>query len=145
MSKSIDAMIDDVIRCEGGIVDHPTDRGGPTNFGITQRTLTRYLGHKTTKHDVCTLSHELAAEIDRRAYYLEPRLDTLPAFLFDSAGNHGPRRAMRFLPWKRMTSNLNQRSSGPWPLSPLPSARRHSQKTASWKPGYGIRKPEAAS
>ena len=35
MSRSIEQMIDDVIRREGGYVDHPRDRGGPTNFGIT--------------------------------------------------------------------------------------------------------------
>lgn len=79
-------MIDDVMRREGGIVDHPSDRGGLTNFGIIQRTLPRYLGRKTNKHDARKLSCELAAEIYRRAYYLEPCLDTLPesirAFLF---------------------------------------------------------------
>ncbi len=94
-------MIDDVIRREGGIVDHPADRGGPTHFGIIQRTLTRYLGRKTNKHDARKLSRELASEIDRRAYYLETRLDTLPervrAFLFDSAVNHGSRWAIQLM------------------------------------------------
>jgi len=71
-------MIDDVIRREGGIVDHSVDRGGLTNFGIIQRTLTRHLGRKTNKHDARKLSRELAAEIYRRDYDLEPRLDTLP-------------------------------------------------------------------
>ena len=71
-------MIDDVIRREGGIVDHSANRCGLTNFGIIQRTLTRYLGRKTNKHDSRKPSRELAAEIYRHAYYLEPRLDTLP-------------------------------------------------------------------
>ncbi|MGI9492293.1 MAG: glycoside hydrolase family 108 protein, partial [Geminicoccaceae bacterium] len=101
MSKNIESMIDDVLRREGGFVDHPADRGGPTNFGITQRTLARYLGRDVAREDVRRLSRDLAAEIYRRSYYLEPRIDAAPAdiraFLFDSAVNHGPRRAVRFL------------------------------------------------
>jgi len=32
----VDQMIEDILRREGGFVDHPNDRGGPTNFGVTQ-------------------------------------------------------------------------------------------------------------
>ncbi len=70
MSKSIEAMIDDIIRRAGGFVDHPAIRGGSTDFGITQKTLFRYLGRKASKPDVCHLKHELAAEIYRRALLL---------------------------------------------------------------------------
>ena len=38
--KHIDAMITDVIRREGGYVNHPADKGGPTKYGITHKTLT---------------------------------------------------------------------------------------------------------
>lgn len=36
MGKTLSQLIDDVIAREGGYVNHPADRGGPTNFGITQ-------------------------------------------------------------------------------------------------------------
>jgi lysozyme family protein len=33
--RSIEKMIDDLVAREGGYVDHPADRGGPTCWGIT--------------------------------------------------------------------------------------------------------------
>jgi lysozyme family protein len=65
-------MIHDVIRREGGFVDHPADRGGPTKFGITQKTLSRALGRQATTEDVRRLTREIAAEIYRRTYYTNP-------------------------------------------------------------------------
>ena len=101
MSRSIEQMIDDVIRREGGYVDHPRDRGGPTNFGITQATLSRHLGRPASADDVRRLSRAVAAEIYRRGYYEAPRIQALPAraqaFVFDAAVNHGPDRALRFV------------------------------------------------
>jgi lysozyme family protein len=101
MAQIIDDMVADILRREGGFVHHPADRGGPTNFGITQRTLSAYLGRAATVEEVRHLSAELAAEIYRRDYFLAPRLDGLPErvqpFVFDSAVNHGPRRAVRLV------------------------------------------------
>lgn len=98
---TVDDMIDRILAREGGYVDHPDDRGGPTNFGITQKSLSRYLGRAATVNEVKTLSVDVAREIYERNYYIAPSLNTLPSgiqpFLFDSAVNHGPRRAIRFL------------------------------------------------
>ncbi len=69
---SVDAMIDDVIRREGGFVDHPADRGGPTKFGITQAALARYLGRAVTAAEVDALSPDQAKQIYRRDYYQAP-------------------------------------------------------------------------
>jgi lysozyme family protein len=101
MSRSVEQMIDDVIRREGGYVDHPQDRGGPTRFGITQATLSRHLGRPASAEEVRGLERTVAAEIYRREYYAKPGLDTLPEriqpFTFDAAVNHGPSRAIRFV------------------------------------------------
>lgn len=97
----VDRMLDQVLRAEGGFVEHPADRGGPTNLGITLRTLSRHLGRRATPDELRRLTPELAREIYQRDYYLEPRIDTLPErvrpFLFDCAVNHGPRQAVRLL------------------------------------------------
>ncbi|MGI9501033.1 MAG: glycoside hydrolase family 108 protein [Geminicoccaceae bacterium] len=147
MTRSVDKMISDIIRREGGFVDHPADRGGPTRYGITHKTLARYLGRDVAREDVRRLSRELAAEIYRRAYYLEPRIDALPssvrAILFDSAVNHGPRRAVRFLqavlnaagfgplgidglagPKTRRQAKRAEKTMGPWLLAALAEERR---------------------
>lgn len=99
--ETVDEMIDQILVREGGYVDHPDDRGGPTKFGITQKTLSLYYGRAATVSEVKQLSVEVAREIYERNYYLGPSLNTLPPriqpFLFDSAVNHGARRAIRFL------------------------------------------------
>lgn len=101
MSLSVEGMIDDVIRREGGFVDHPADRGGPTRFGITQGTLSRHLGRPATAAEVAALGPAVAREIYRQTYYEAPQIDRLPAriqpFVFDAAVNHGPPRAIRMV------------------------------------------------
>ena len=97
----VNEMIDDILRREGGFVDHPADRGGPTKFGITQNTLSEYYGRNALKQEVAALDEDVAREIYQRNYYIGPRIDTLPqpvrAFVFDCAVNHGPRRAIKFV------------------------------------------------
>lgn len=97
----VDQMIEDILRREGGFVNDPADRGGATNFGITHKTLSRYLGRAVTVDEVRDLSKDLAREIYETQYFIAPRIDTLPAriqpFAFDCAVNHGPKRAIRFV------------------------------------------------
>jgi lysozyme family protein len=101
VSAIVDRMIDDMIGREGGFVDHPADRGGPTRSGITQATLARSLGRVATPLDVETLSPDQARQICRRDFYYGPRIDRLPTriqpLIFDSAVSHGPVRAITFL------------------------------------------------
>lgn len=97
----IDKMIDDILRREGGYVDHANDRGGATNYGVTQQTLSEYLGRAATKDDVRNMDMELAREIYRNRYYYSPQIDRLPEpvqpFIFDCSINHGAVRAIKFV------------------------------------------------
>jgi lysozyme family protein len=101
MMKDVGQLIEDILRREGGFVDHPADRGGPTKYGITHKTLSQYVGHAVLRKDVENLKEDLAREIYERNYYFAPRIDRLPEaiqpFVFDSAVNHGPRRAIIFV------------------------------------------------
>lgn len=108
----LDIFIDRLIAREGGFVDHPVDRGGPTNMGITHKTLARWRkGEYVTVDDVENLSVEEARAIYRSMYWQEPGFDTLhflspvmSEMLFDAAVHHGPRRAVRFLQYAAMVT-----------------------------------------
>lgn len=97
----INDMLDDVLAKEGGYVNHPADRGGPTKFGITQKTLSKYLEKVVSVDEIKALDLETAKDIYELKYYRQPKIDRLPVsiqpFIFDCAVNHGPRRAIKFL------------------------------------------------
>jgi lysozyme family protein len=94
-------LIDDLLFREGGYVNHPNDKGGPTNYGITQATLERHRGHMVTVAAVQDLSEAEAREIYLARYYERPRINQLPelwqAVVFDWGVNSGPATAVRHL------------------------------------------------
>lgn len=100
-SAAIDIMIDDMLEREGGYVNNPADRGGPTNFGITLATLADWRGVACTAEDVKALTLQEAIKIYRAQYYIGPGIDTLPQSLqshvFDIGVNSGPRAAIKML------------------------------------------------
>lgn len=99
--QTVDEMIDDILRREGGYVNHPADRGGPTKYGITQKTLSAYKGYAVLAREVKALDEDVARDIYERNYFFAPRINNLPEliqpFIFDSAVNHGARRAIKFV------------------------------------------------
>lgn len=72
MTDGIDRVLDEVIRREGGYVDHPADKGGPTKYGITQATLAKWRGRTVTADDVYRLSEAEARQIYRQRYVIAP-------------------------------------------------------------------------
>lgn len=99
---SADRIIADTIsRWEGGTVNDPADHGGPTNFGITQRTLAAFRGRPVTAEEVRTLPRAEAVTLYRQRYWSTTGVDRLPEALqpvvFDSAVNMGPGTAVRLL------------------------------------------------
>ena len=98
---TVDEMISEILRREGGYVNHKADRGGPTNMGVTQATLSGWLGRDASIEDVKALDEATAREIYERNYLSGPRIDTLPSrivpFTFDASINHGPRSAIKMV------------------------------------------------
>ena len=108
----ISALIDEVIAREGGYSHHPADRGGPTNFGITQ-AVARANGYAG---DMRKLPRTLAETIYRRLYWERPGYafvaevaPDIAAELFDSAVNMGPGTATGFLQRALNAFNRNQK------------------------------------
>lgn len=98
----VEQMIDELIVREGGYVNHPADRGGPTKYGITQRRLAEYRRKAVTIQDVKDLSKVEAASIYRGSYLIESGLYRIQdpyvlTLAFDCGVNHGPRRAVQWL------------------------------------------------
>lgn len=100
-SKTPDQMVDDILEREGGFVNIPEDRGGPTNFGVTQRTLAAWRGHEVSVEDVRNMTVDEARNIYRTRYYTRPKIDHLPELIqpkmFDMSINHGPGTAIKLL------------------------------------------------
>lgn len=99
-----DDIIARILRAEGGFVDHPSDRGGPTNFGITAKTLGhwRKLGRPATASEVFHLSQDEAEKIYQQMYIKGPKFDQIadPKLRFvviDAGVNSGPLEATRWL------------------------------------------------
>lgn len=101
MKANFERAIEMLFESEGGYVDDPVDKGGPTNYGITLPTLAAYRGRLVTKADILALTKEEAAVIYRDLYWAKIQGDDLPSGIdyavFDAAVHSGPRQAARWL------------------------------------------------
>lgn len=95
---SFEVALEFTLKWEGGYSNHPSDPGGATNLGITQRTYTAWLeSNGELPKDVRNVQLDEARRIYYENYWLAARCDDLPMPLamahFDSAVNHGPGNA----------------------------------------------------
>lgn len=102
--SDIEYLLDQIIRREGGYVNHPADRGGPTQYGITAQTLGgwRKLGRAATASEVTALCETEARAIYRQQYITAPGFDSIThpallALLVDAGVHSGPKRAAQWL------------------------------------------------
>lgn len=97
---TVDELALEIVSREGGFVDDPADRGGPTKFGVTIHTM-RALGldldhdGDVDTDDVKLLTVDQAVDIFKKNYYEKPKISMLPeairASVFDMQVNAGSR------------------------------------------------------
>jgi lysozyme family protein len=107
---SVESIVAEIVRREGGFVNDPDDPGGATNHGVTIHTMRR-LGMDLNRDgrvdtaDVRALTAQQAAQVYVKHYFHAPRIDLLPAPLqpsvFDMQVNAGA-NAVRIL--QRLTA-----------------------------------------
>ena len=103
--QAIQWVLDDVVEIEGGYVDHPADRGGPTKFGITKPTLARYLGvnlSEVTNDMIARLDIPTVRDIYRKLFIVDRdyhHINNEWAFhlIVDMGVNHHERTAARIV------------------------------------------------
>lgn len=110
MKHVVETLIEDLIEREGGekFTDHPSDRGGPTRWGVTE-AVARAFGYEG---DMRTMPKSIAVEIYLERYWLQPgfsQIEPLSAMLaqelFDTGVNMGTAVAAGFL--QRALNTLN--------------------------------------
>lgn len=106
----VHAHIDEVLRLEGGYVNHPSDKGGETNWGITVATA-RAFGYEGPMAD---LARPTAFNIYLERFWTQPGFSKVDAIsgaiaqeMFDTGVNMGPGVATKFL--QRALNVLNNR------------------------------------
>jgi lysozyme family protein len=108
---SFDLYIDDLLKREGGYVNHPADRGGPTNWGITEQVARAFGYHGEMEQ----MPRSVAKQIYVERYWRSPGFDQVNEHsaavaeeLLDTGVNMGPAVAGRFL--QRALNVLNLES-----------------------------------
>ena len=111
----VDDQIEALIDREGGYVDHPADRGGPTRFGITEQ-VARAFGYRGRMQE---LPRDTARMIYKARYWTQPRFDRVFLIsprvaeeMFDTGVNMGPAVPTRFL---QRALNLLNRNEADYP------------------------------
>jgi len=95
---NFEACLKFTLQFEGGFVNDPDDPGGPTNLGVTQATLSTFLGRQATIAEVKALTPERVAPIYRLKFWDNVQGDELPVGIdlavFDFGVHSGPSRGV---------------------------------------------------
>lgn len=109
MADVFDRLMTHVLSNEGGYSNHPDDRGGETNWGVTIAVARRY-GYAAPMR---SMTRDQAVAIYRARYWVEPGYDKIAALsepiaaeLFDTGVNMGPSVASSML--QRALNALNR-------------------------------------
>lgn len=106
-NKVFKHAVNTLLDVEGGFVDHPSDPGGATKYGISLRWYRAAVDAEATAETIKHLSRGTAVTLYHRFFWATPEAsvgqsyDNLPApvavAVFHYAVNSGPKRAHEFL------------------------------------------------
>ena len=92
-----DPLFERLMKHEGGYVNHPSDPGGETMWGVTKRVARAHGYHGPMRN----LPKSLAKQIADKSYWQAIHGEDLPRAVawqvIDAAYNHGNRQAIKFL------------------------------------------------
>jgi lysozyme family protein len=112
MQENFRRSLEFVLQYEGGFVNHPFDKGGPTNLGITLQTLKEYYklynygdfnndGEIDINDIILLNSIDKVEPIYKNFYWDKMKLDNFPSgidfLMFDFGVNSGPKNATKIL------------------------------------------------
>lgn len=114
-AANFDKCLKFILQFEGGFTNDPKDPGGPTNLGITQSTLSAFIGRQATIAEVRALTPAKAGAIYRAKFWDHVNGDNLPVGIdlavFDFGVHSGPSRGVAAL--QRAVKVADDGSLGP--------------------------------
>lgn len=96
-----ETIVAKTIEEEGGYVDHPNDKGGPTKYGITMRFYEAAFGEKPTRKTIRNLTVDKARQAYHTMIWQEAGVSLLPTelqpLMFEWIVMSGPITPIKFL------------------------------------------------
>jgi lysozyme family protein len=101
MRENFDKSLVELLKHEGGFVNHPSDPGGATTLGVTQEVWEDWIDRTVSEENMKALTPSKVAPLYREMYWDRVKGDKLPAgvdyCVFDAAVNSGVSRAAKWL------------------------------------------------
>ena len=101
MKSNFDDCFKELLKHEGGFVNHPSDPGGITNLGVTKKTWDEWTGRDNSAEAMKALTPDDVKPLYHNRFWDACRCDDLPSgvdyCVFDCAVNSGRNRAIKFL------------------------------------------------
>lgn len=101
MKQNFEKALAQILKSEGGFVNHPADPGGMTNLGVTKKVWEAFVGHPVDEAQMRALTPATVAPLYKREYWDKVKGDDLPSgidyLVFDAAVNMGTSRAIKLL------------------------------------------------
>lgn len=121
MKENFSEALKEVLKHEGGYVNHPKDPGGMTNLGVTKKVWEEWVGKPVNEAEMRSLTPEKVSPMYRKKYWDAVRGDDLPAgldyLMFDFAVNAGPNRAIKTM--QKAIGVVSDGSIGPKTMAAL--------------------------